>query len=45
MNFGEPRDYAWLMSQNITLEGKIFVARYGLSFRGEKVIVGKYLNL
>ncbi|OQE39136.1 hypothetical protein PENCOP_c007G06598 [Penicillium coprophilum] len=37
VNFGTYRDFEDLVNANITLEGKIAIAKYGMNFRGLKV--------
>jgi N-acetylated-alpha-linked acidic dipeptidase len=36
VNYGVPEDYDWLAKQNIAVQGKIVIARYGKSWRGIK---------
>ncbi|KAJ5206855.1 Peptidase M28 [Penicillium cf. griseofulvum] len=37
VNFGTYRDFEDLVNANVTLEGKIAIAKYGMNFRGLKV--------
>ena len=39
VNYGVPEDYAELAEMGISVEGKIAIARYGISFRGVKTKV------
>ena len=39
VNYGVPEDYAKLAEMGISVEGKIAIARYGISFRGVKTKV------
>jgi len=36
VNYGDVRDYVWLQQNNISVKGKVLIAKYGLAFRGEK---------
>ncbi|KAG2527965.1 hypothetical protein JM16_002433 [Phytophthora kernoviae] len=38
VNFGKPEDFEWLVANNVTLKGKIALARYGGNYRGLKVM-------
>ena len=33
------RDFQWLHDHNISVNGKILICKYGMTFRGEKVRV------
>ena len=37
VNNGEIRDYQWLLENKVGLHGKIHIAKYGFTYRGEKV--------
>ncbi|KAG7380762.1 hypothetical protein PHYPSEUDO_006816 [Phytophthora pseudosyringae] len=37
-NFGKPEDFEWLVANNVTLQGKIALVRYGGNYRGLKVM-------
>ncbi|ETO76686.1 hypothetical protein F444_07952 [Phytophthora nicotianae P1976] len=41
VNFGKPDDFEWLKANNVTLEGKIALVRYGGSFRGLKAMAAE----
>ncbi|KAF4028944.1 Peptidase family M28 [Phytophthora infestans] len=41
VNFGTQADFDWLVSHNVTLEGKIALVRYGRNFRGLKVALAE----
>ncbi|KAG6615130.1 Glutamate carboxypeptidase [Phytophthora cinnamomi] len=41
VNFGKPEDFEWLVANNVTLEGKIALVRYGGNFRGLKVMAAE----
>ncbi|KAL4139051.1 hypothetical protein PRIC2_002549 [Phytophthora ramorum] len=41
VNFGKPADFEWLVANNVTLEGKIALVRYGGNFRGLKVMAAE----
>ncbi|KAG7380754.1 hypothetical protein PHYPSEUDO_006808 [Phytophthora pseudosyringae] len=40
-NFGTQQDFEWLASNNVTLEGKISLVRYGANMRGLKVMAAE----
>ncbi|GMF48727.1 unnamed protein product [Phytophthora fragariaefolia] len=40
-NFGTQQDFEWLASNNVTLEGKIALVRYGANMRGLKVMAAE----
>jgi N-acetylated-alpha-linked acidic dipeptidase len=40
-NFGKQADFEWLVANNVTLEGKIALVRYGGNFRGLKVMAAE----
>ena len=37
VNYAEIRDYQWLLENKVGLQGKIHIAKYGFTYRGEKV--------
>ncbi|KAG1709930.1 hypothetical protein DVH05_016944 [Phytophthora capsici] len=37
-NYGSQEDFQWLVDQGITLKGKIALVRYGVNYRGLKVL-------
>ncbi|OWY95536.1 Glutamate carboxypeptidase, partial [Phytophthora megakarya] len=41
VNYARPVDFQWLKDNNITLEGKIALVRYGGNFRGLKVMLAE----
>ncbi|KAG6977252.1 hypothetical protein JG688_00000521 [Phytophthora aleatoria] len=41
VNFGKPEDFKWLKANNVTLEGKIALVRYGGNFRGLKAMAAE----
>ncbi|KAG7380763.1 hypothetical protein PHYPSEUDO_006817 [Phytophthora pseudosyringae] len=41
VNFGKQPDFEWLVANNVTLEGKIALVRYGGNFRGLKVMAAE----
>ncbi|KAG1709945.1 hypothetical protein DVH05_016954 [Phytophthora capsici] len=41
VNYGTQADFDWLVSNNVTLEGKIALVRYGRNFRGLKVALAE----
>ncbi|EGZ12955.1 hypothetical protein PHYSODRAFT_561809 [Phytophthora sojae] len=41
VNYGTQADFDWLVSNNVTLEGKIALVRYGRVFRGLKVALAE----
>ncbi|POM64220.1 Glutamate carboxypeptidase [Phytophthora palmivora] len=41
VNFGKPADFEWLVANNVTLEGKIALVRYGGNFRGLKAMAAE----
>ncbi|GMF09508.1 unnamed protein product [Phytophthora lilii] len=41
VNFGKQADFEWLLANNVTLEGKIALVRYGGNFRGLKVMAAE----
>ncbi|KAL4162121.1 hypothetical protein PRNP1_002669 [Phytophthora ramorum] len=41
VNYGRPLDFQWLKDNNVTLEGKIALVRYGGNFRGLKVMLAE----
>ncbi|CAH0474677.1 unnamed protein product [Peronospora belbahrii] len=41
VNYARPMDFQWLKDNNVTLEGKIALARYGSNFRGVKVMLAE----
>jgi N-acetylated-alpha-linked acidic dipeptidase len=41
VNFGKPQDFEWLVAHNVTLKGKIALARYGGNYRGLKVMLAE----
>ncbi|EEY57721.1 glutamate carboxypeptidase, putative [Phytophthora infestans T30-4] len=41
VNFGKPADFEWLKANNVSLEGKIALARYGGNFRGLKAMAAE----
>ena len=43
VNFGDVKDHMWLAEHMIPVGGKICIAKYGATFRGEKVFEFHYL--
>ncbi|KAL4115896.1 hypothetical protein PRIC2_012902 [Phytophthora ramorum] len=41
VNFGKQADFEWLVGNNVTLEGKIALVRYGGNFRGLKAMAAE----
>ncbi|KAF4323142.1 hypothetical protein BBO99_00002702 [Phytophthora kernoviae] len=41
VNYGTQADFDWLVSSNVTLEGKIALVRYGRNFRGLKAMLAE----
>jgi N-acetylated-alpha-linked acidic dipeptidase len=41
VNFGKQADFEWLVANNVTLEGKIALVRYGGNFRGLKAMAAE----
>ncbi|CAI5707197.1 unnamed protein product [Peronospora effusa] len=41
VNYARPVDFQWLKDNNVTLEGKIALVRYGSNFRGLKVMLAE----
>ncbi|KAF1779184.1 Glutamate carboxypeptidase-like protein [Phytophthora cactorum] len=41
VNYARPVDFQWLKDNNVTLEGKIALVRYGGNFRGLKVMLAE----
>lgn len=41
VNYARPEDFQWLKDNNVTLEGKIALVRYGGNFRGLKVMLSE----
>ncbi|OWZ13941.1 Glutamate carboxypeptidase [Phytophthora megakarya] len=41
VNFGKPADFEWLVANNVTLQGKIALVRYGSNFRGLKAMAAE----
>ncbi|GMF34643.1 unnamed protein product [Phytophthora lilii] len=41
VNFGKPEDFEWLVANNVSLKGKIALARYGGNYRGLKVMAAE----
>ncbi|GMF48574.1 unnamed protein product [Phytophthora fragariaefolia] len=41
VNYARPADFQWLKDNNVTLQGKIALVRYGGNFRGLKVMLAE----
>ncbi|RLN36638.1 hypothetical protein BBI17_002654 [Phytophthora kernoviae] len=44
-NFGTQQDFEWLANNNVTLEGKIALVRYGANMRGMKVMAAEKYDI
>jgi len=44
VNYGRVEDHEYLEEHNISVKGKIVLARYGKIFRGDKVPTGSTLS-